>query len=274
MSRWQRVGSMACFVSFLTLVSASAVALDKPTDKNWLRPAPAATATNPGTSSSHVGRWTAAFVLIGLSGLAFWKRQQTRRVPTPANVSRIQVTAFTKISPKAQLLVATVNGRSMLLGVTESNITRLMWLENAEVDGERQERRSGRRYGDHRDHANDSSEGDLYPLPRPEAKRVAPTAAAHARATKPLPVTAQPAKSRFREILADAIGLTPKPPAPDVSAPAPVDELLARAEDRYVGSSERSQTGTKPRRRTASGPLIDVEGQAAGLVARLNRPAS
>ncbi|HEY5956134.1 MAG TPA: flagellar biosynthetic protein FliO, partial [Polyangiaceae bacterium] len=235
MNSWRRVGTMALFVTILTVLPGAAAASDKP-DRAWLRPAPQATTNSANAHPTYVGRWAAALVLAGLSGYALFRRQQSRRTPTPLNLSKIQITALTKISPKAQLLVATVNGRSMLLGVTEANVTRLMWLENSENDTERSEDKSARHRDASRVRINERSNADSYPLPRTEVRRNDGSTAFRGmpRVANAPPVLGQ--KSRFREILADAIGFAPKPAAPVNAVTAPVDELVGQTADRYIGS--------------------------------------
>lgn len=274
----RRVGLLAFFVTFLTAATLLAGPNGSPTERDWLRPA--AHPTTPGSTSAgpSLGKWLAGGLLVGLSGLALWKRRRTSRPKSNAPPSQIQITGVARLSSRAQLMVATVNGKSMLLGVTDANITRLMWLESPNGEG-----KGGRRAPESsRAASEDPASLDLYPNQLSRQARLAAVRhrAAAARpsalATPSPSPTAKPRQtSRFREILADAIGLEPKVSPVSPLAKAPVDELTAHTEDRFIATNTiRLPTAQQTQRMNAASSLIDVEGQAAGLVARLNRPPS
>ncbi len=271
MRAWRSVGLMAFFVTALTATTLLAEPTAAPTDRTWLRQAPNRPAAASASSQLSLGKWAALALVVGLAGFAVWKRRQTRLSSPIAAASQVRISGVTKLSPKAQLIVATVNGRSMLLGVTDASINRLMWLDGSDDDGADDDQPS---FG--RDSSGDEpplqGPGDLYPnqsvsrRPASANRGKAPVSAAKSAQTRRQP-------SKFRELLADAIGLTPKAaPLVEVTQKAPVDDLVAATADRYVGRDTRRMNTARLGQRTApSGPLIDVEGQAAGLVARLNR---
>lgn len=271
MRTWRSVGLMAFLVTALTATTLLAEPTAAPTDRTWLRQAPNHPAAASASSQPSLGKWAALALVVGLAGFAVWKRRQTRRSSPIAAASQIKISGVTKISPKAQLIVATVNGRSMLLGVTDASINRLMWLDGSDDAGADDDRPSA-----DRDSSDDEpvlqGAGDLYPnqtssrRPASATRGKVPVLAAKNAQNRRQP-------SRFRELLADAIGLTPRAaPLVEVTPKAPVDDLVAGTADRYVGRDTRRMNTARLGQRTApAGSLIDVEGQAAGLVARLNR---
>ncbi|MGE5787528.1 MAG: flagellar biosynthetic protein FliO, partial [Myxococcales bacterium] len=179
--------------------------------------------------------------------------------------SKIQVGSVVKITPKTQLAIVTVNGRSMLLGTTDVAVTRLMWLDENETD----------------DIHSDDADSPLVPGERIDPNEMFSTASPMGvvqRAALKTPQSATPAwktgnaksGSKFREILSDVIGGT----APDKSRGiSPAEVLAATTVDRYQSREER-HGATPVRKHVANTVMVDCEGQAAGLIARLNRTQS
>jgi hypothetical protein len=277
MIRWRRVGILAFVVTSLTATMLLAEPAHNPTDRVWLRQPTQRAPTSPASVQLSYGRWAAVALLVGLAGFALYKRKLLRRAGTIAVASQVQIGSVTKISHKAQLIVATVNGRSMLLGVTDANVTRLMWLDeadDADDDWVPDVRHPGYGQGSRNEGSGARSPVQMSPNhlaarraddPRPSSPKTPPAPSA--------PTKRQP--SRFREVLADAIGLTPKAVPRRSASKAPVDELVPAAEDRYLGRDTRPMNTARLGQRSATpSPLIDIEGQAAGLVALLNRPES
>jgi flagellar biogenesis protein FliO len=265
---WRSVGMMALLVTSLTAGTLLADPNAAPPDRSWLRQSVQRAPNGPAPTQLSLGKWAAVLLLVGLSGFALWKRKSARGPGRFPVASQIQIGTVAKISPKAQLIVASVNGRSMLLGVTEANVTRLMWLDGS---------------NDEQDQDDDSlaeepvtadlggpSSGNPYP------NRVRLRRTPNAIANSPVGSAARSYRqtSRFREILADAIGIAPKAAQKSTAPRAPVDELVDGNGDRFVGRSPRQMnTPRMGPKAPPFGPLVDVEGQAAGLVARLNRSA-
>jgi flagellar biogenesis protein FliO len=272
MSLWHTVGTVALAVTMLTPSHASADAPTATPERTWLRQA-----AQPKSSTSPVrqvafGRWLAVAVLVGLSGLALWKGSRRRQsMPTLAS-SRIQLGSITRLTPKAQLAVVTVNGRCMLLAVTDTSVSRLMWLDEAAAD--------------------EDSDFGLDPAELPidsnsTNKLAAVRGATLGRAvpstqSQPLPnrigrapqsapkLPRQP--STFREILSDIIGIEPRIKHVATATVSPAETLALATEDRYVGRTARkAQIGSVPRQALTTERMVDCEGQAAGLIARLNR---
>jgi len=270
MNTWRSVGVMAFLVIALTAVTVSATPTTAAPDRNWLRQSVQGAAVPPATTQFSLGKWAAIALLGGFGGYAVWKRKQVRRTQPKVAASSIRLGSITKLSPKAQLVVATVNGRSMLLGVTDASIHRLMWLDGQDDDVSEDDYMSPDRATRRFEQAPPDA-ADLYPN-EPPARRTLGAQPGKAVAVVAKAVPPRRPASKFRELLADAIGLTPRVASVAVAPKAPVDELLASAEDRYVGrDTRRMNTARLGRRVSPAGPMIDVEGQAAGLVARLNR---
>ncbi|MCA9626012.1 MAG: flagellar biosynthetic protein FliO [Myxococcales bacterium] len=79
------------------------------------------------TTSSWRGVFALLFVMV-LGGAAIYVKR--RRKPAISKQSELEVLHSAKVGPKAQVVVARVAGRRLLLGVTESNVKRLAWLDD------------------------------------------------------------------------------------------------------------------------------------------------
>ncbi len=100
-----------------------------PAPPAWLAPpspAPAAVGKPEAPRSS----WRSILLLLavgGIGGAAFYmrRRKQTRLVaPT---TSRLQIVETVRVSPRAQVVLTQVNGRLLLLGVTDRSVHRIAW---------------------------------------------------------------------------------------------------------------------------------------------------
>ncbi len=79
------------------------------------------------TPSSWRGVFALVLVMV-LGGVAVYMKR--RRKPGISKRSELEVLHSAKVGPKAQIVVASVAGRRLLLGVTESNVKRLGWLDD------------------------------------------------------------------------------------------------------------------------------------------------
>lgn len=79
------------------------------------------------TTSSWRGVFALVFVMVLGGGAVYMKR---RRKPSISKQSELEVLHTAKVGPKAQVVVARVAGRRLLLGVTETNVKRLAWLDD------------------------------------------------------------------------------------------------------------------------------------------------
>ncbi len=91
----------------------------------WLaQPRTAAVAPSTGSPLRTAG---IAALVAGIGAAALFVQRRRRRAPagTLAAQTRVVVLDSTRIGPKAQLVLASVGGRGVLLGVTETSIRRL-----------------------------------------------------------------------------------------------------------------------------------------------------
>ncbi len=202
--------------------------------------------------------WRSAALLIvlaGLGGAALFMRLKRRRSVVKREIPALAVVASTRVGPKAHAVVARVGNRTLLLGVTDHSVQRIAWLEGSDATENATE-------------PDVEEPSDLWdgPLPgdRPrEPARSQPARAAAAsyaavpaaRSAPAMTNTSQSGQSAgFRDVLMTALG------RPSKSAPAETTAALAIAEeteDRYVPSQKRAE-------------MLQVESQAAGLIARLD----
>jgi flagellar biogenesis protein FliO len=154
-------------------------------------------------------------------------RGEVKRLAAP---KRLSVLSSTRIGPKAHAVVISVNGRQMLLGVTDASVERLAFVD--ELDEERDER-----------------EHDSEPRLAVPGRLVAQAV----RAAAPH----DPAQSRsFGEILKTAFRKHPAAPEADAA-------LLLAAETQDVVGGRPVVSNVR---------MLDVEGQAQGLIRRLSGP--
>jgi flagellar biogenesis protein FliO len=208
------------------------VAAPKPAASAWLASRPAPKAATGKSALPGTGRMIGLVLVLGTLAVAtlYLKKRNRGEVKRAAAPKRLSVLSSTRIGPKAHAVVISINGRQMLLGVTDSSVERLAFMD--ELEEER----------DEREH-------------EPELRLAVPgrLAAQAARAATP----PEPGQSRgFAEMLKTAFR---KPtPAPDADA-----ALLLAAETHDV-------VGGKPV--VSNVRMLDVEGQAQGLIRRLSGP--
>ena len=145
-----------------------------------------------------------------------------------------------KLGGRANLVLAEVAGRKILLGVTDNSVRKLGWLDAGE------------------------EEHELYgAASRPRLVASGIDSAARVSA-EPAPV-----KRSFRDLLANAVGNIGRP-ADD----SPAATLAAETQDTFTRSAPRSTEPRRaePARKGGSPQMLDVEGQARGLLARLGEP--
>jgi flagellar biogenesis protein FliO len=236
----------------LALCAASAHADEGPDasleSPRWLAPHSAAKAVKPVASGPTVGLGRSAGVLLLVSllgGSALYLRSKKNKAPK-VKLAQLRVVGSTKLGGRAQLVLAEVDGRKILLGVTDSSVRKLGWLDAP------------------------AEEEELAPSARPrlvgtgiESLERAPRAAAAAPA-------AAPAKRSFRDLLASAVGNLGHRPDDDSAALT----LATETHDTFTRSTPRAN---EPRRveiarKNGNPQMLDVEGQAKGLLARLGEP--
>lgn len=211
--------------------------------KNAVKP-PKAIAAGP---SVGLGRSLAVLCFVSvLGGSALYLRSKKNK-PAKARLAQLRVVSSTKLGGRAQLVLAEVNGRQILLGVTDSSVRKLGWVE-AEQQAE---------------------EDQVMAAARP--RLVAAGAELGARspyaAAEPTPA---PAKRSFRDLLATAVGNLGHRPDDDSAALT----LAAETQDTFTRSTPRTAEArrTQATRKNGNPQMIDLEGQAKGLLARLGEP--
>ena len=215
----------------------------------WL--APKSAAKKPAKSlaagpSVGLGRSLAVLFCVSvLGGCAMYLRSKKNKAPK-ARLAQLRVVGSTKLGGRAQLVLAEVEGRKILLGVTDNSVRKLGWME-----------------------AEPAEEDELVPAARPRLVTAGiDLGAPPARwAATPAP---GPAKRSFRDLLASAVGNLGHGPDDDSAALT----LAAETQDTFTRSTPRAP---EPRRAPAprkngNPQMIDLEGQAKGLLARLGEP--
>jgi len=204
---------------------------------SWLAPRSAAKPVATGRSAvPSLGRLIGLALVLGALGAAtlYYKRRGgknvTKRV-APSN--RLSVVSSTRIGPKAHAVVISVNGRQMLLGVTDASVKRLAFIDELEED-ERE-------------------------VEREPVRRAAPATRGAAIAVRN--VTPEPARGgAFSDLLKTAFGK--REPAPREADAASI--LAAETQDTVGGKAVAPNPGNVR--------MLDVEGQAQGLIRRLSGP--
>ena len=207
---------------------------------SWLaaRPTPKPVASGRSSIPS-LGRVIGLLLVVGsLGGAALYLKRRgardTKRVAVPRGLS---VVSSTRIGPKAHAVVISVAGRMMLLGVTDASVKRLAFIDDVDTERERERER------------------EREPARRPTQQASNRSAALAVRAAAP----AEPAQSRsFADLLKTAF--TKREPAQYEDA---ASILAAETQDVVGGKPVVSNVR-----------MLDVEGQAQGLIRRLSGPRS
>ena len=227
-------------VILLTCASSSYAA--QPTGhKSWLRPESPERSAATGSSSSGaaLAKSLALMAVLGGAGYFLWRRSRRVTDTVPVKHPHIRVLSGTPIGPKARAVVAEFGGRLILLGVTEHSVRRLAWLDSAIEEAP-----------EHTKDVSTPPAGDAFRAPSGRTK----TGTVTARTTTSTPHHT----SKFSEVLRDAVGMKPK----QMEDPALV--LAESTHDRLTLQTSNAEA-------LGGSDYMDVEGQAAGLIARLNR---
>jgi flagellar biogenesis protein FliO len=211
---------------------------------SWLASRAAAKTPVAGGKSAlpSLGRMLGLFLVLGSLGgaVVYFKRRgrAERRPATPSQ--RLSVVSSTRIGPKAHAVVISVAGRQMLLGVTDSSVKRLAFIDEvAEEDGEREH----------------SRERERDPMRRAVEQARERGAGIAVRNVTPEP----PKAGSFADILKTAFGK--RAPAREADA---ASILAAETRDTVAGKPVSASP--------ANVRMLDVEGQAQGLIRRLGGP--
>jgi flagellar protein FliO/FliZ len=240
----QRQRSLAAFLVFVGALfgSALAEAEEAPdasvTPRSWLAPHATAQASHAASGSTvGLGRSLGVLALTAVLGGAALYLRQKKSKPARASTAGLRVLSSTRVGHRAELVLVDVGGRKILLGVTESAVRKLAWIDGDEAESEA-----------------------LAARPRLVAQTSRPARAQ----TEALAAETVGVVRSFRDVFKDALGGFGKPPAEDSAA----SQLAGQTYDTF----SRSQPKAASERRSAV--MVDVEGQAQGLLARLKEPRS
>jgi flagellar biogenesis protein FliO len=181
-----------------------------------------------------LGRMIGLLLVVGsLGGAALYLKRRGKVEGTRAVVKqRLSVVSSTRIGPKAHAVVISVAGRQMLLGVTDSSVKRLAFIDEVEDEANEREHEPARR-------ASPATRGAAIAV-----REVAPEAAK---------------AGSFSDLLKTAFGKR-----------APVQASDAAS---ILAAETLDSVGGKPAQGNPSNVrMLDVEGQAQGLVRRLSGP--
>ncbi len=241
------VVALALAVTALTSLSAGAPTPGEPArvaeaPRTWLKQSGAPEVSSKQGGGSSWGPIAAGVLLASLVAGALYRRRQLRRLAVQKRVSRIRVLEATRVGAKAQLVTALVGERVLLLGVTDAQVSALGWLEPDELG------------------TGEQSGATAVAAVRP-GERIDALASKYA-ATEPTPHVS--AAARFKGVLRDAMGGAAER---DVSDDMAAVRLANRTQDVVACSREAVRRSADARASDA----MDVEGQAAGLIARLSK---
>jgi flagellar biogenesis protein FliO len=242
-------------------------------------------ASGPGTGFT-LG---AVLIVVALGAAAVVLRFKKRKqLPLAPSESRLTVLSSSRVGPKAYAVTAHVNGRVLLLGVTDHNVSNLGWLDTREVEAQSVAREEPE--------ADEADAEDELPDDYPGSAL---------RASKPPPTFASASDlRRFQEVLRGAVqSRTDLPMRPSYAPPSDAASQLAAQTTDIVGPSAaappvmpvslrrkrrvreslpprepraresltpREPRATAPGRAASSAEAASVEGQVAGLRALRN----
>ena len=97
----------------------------------------------PPASASRLRGVLAAFMVLCLIGGAVWSRTKKKNLAAKNPTAYVKISDSVKVGEKAHLVVATIGDRTVVLGVTEHGVRRLMDLEVPKPVAEAVKRSSG-----------------------------------------------------------------------------------------------------------------------------------
>lgn len=206
-------------------------------------------------------------VVLGLGGAALFQRRRRTSLARAVR-SDLTVLSAVRLGGKAQVVVVNVGGRKLLLGVTEAEVSRLAWLDGdldaAAPDPELDQ--------DFRalDAAGGMPDSELFaPGMMPSEPRMIP----------PEPAQAEPPR-RFRQLLFNALGQEPQPAPRAAAARAKAmgafnaaDEIAEGTRDVMTRTSASRTSASRVASPAGAPEMVDIEGQARGLILRLQKRA-
>jgi flagellar biogenesis protein FliO len=185
-------------------------------DRNWLARGSEDESSFVATPSSRGTGFTllALLLVVGLGGGALWLQRRKRKAsPVGTLESRLTLLSSTRVGPKAYAVSAEVNGRLLLLGVTDHSVTHLGWLDPPELEAAV---------------PAEESESEAPPAVADELPDDYPGSSLRAAALQASQLTTSHNLMRFQEVLRGAVPEQPQSlRAPRMPAPKP--EALGRS---------------------------------------------
>ncbi len=227
----------------------------------WLKAAPAKKAVAPAPTEHPLRLALMVGLVAGLGVFAVLRRKRQQGV-AKATRADLELVSAARVGNKAQVVVVSVGGRKLLLGVTETEISRLAWLD-ADVTAEEPEQSDAFEFGAEAQAPAPVTVASVLDDGPRNAPAPAPAAAARARPA-PAPARSKVANAppkRFRDALLGALGQR--------ATSEPVDAAVTIAESTRDVVTRAGPPVATP----AAVSMVDVEGQARGLVMRLQKRA-
>jgi flagellar biogenesis protein FliO len=212
----------------------------------WLRATKPAAVVVAAPAAASTSPWRALSVLVVLGALGgaalVMRKKRSALAVLPESATRVRVLSSARIGPKANAVVAEVGGRVLLLGVTDTSVSRLAWLDRDTMKAAPQPRPATEMHVERQ---------------RTMSREPVETADADVE-----PPPARGMASRFGEVLDRALGVKPPAQRHEFRANPGVAALLAAGVEDVVEAR-----GTMPRTtaRMGSAASVIVEEQVAGL---------
>jgi flagellar biogenesis protein FliO len=269
--------------SVAELPSPAAAPTGAAAPRSWLSQgsgAPLEAGSDDSSSSSRTGLTVGAvLVLLGLAAAAIVMRYKRQNLsPLGPSESRLTVLSSSRVGPKAFAVTAHVNGRVLLLGVTDHTVTNLGWLEPRDAEPASESARSERDANGEEDDLPDD-----YPGSALRASRVPPAFASssnlkrfqevlrgaeESRAELPLRPSYHPSPMDAASLIAaQTSDVVAAGPAPQKPKPSPVSIRRKRRGRDSIPPRETRPAAAVPGQKPADPSL---EGQVAGLRALRN----
>jgi flagellar biogenesis protein FliO len=184
-------------------------------ERGWLAPTSAvdsalSTSSTPGSSLLTL---LALLLVAGLGGGALWLQRRKKAASPAAQVeSRLTLLSSTRVGPKAFAVSAEVNGRVLLLGVTDHTVTHLGWLDPPELEATETAEEGAPDAAETAAPMASSEREDELPDDYPGSALRAAAAAQQSSLLPPAsPLTSSQNLRRFQEVLRGAVPARPNP---------------------------------------------------------------
>jgi flagellar biogenesis protein FliO len=228
----------------------------------WLRTKAPQTAASAAPVTSPWRLVALGAVVLGLGGAALFQRRRRTSIARAVR-SDLTVLSAVRVGNKAQVVVVNVGGRKLLLGVTEAEVSRLGWLDG-EPDAVDTEAEVDQAFAGLAARGALSDNELFAPGVIPAEPRMNVAAAPQAEPPR-----------RFREVLFNALGQETRPATRPAAAKTKTATTFSAADEIAEGTRDVVTRGTASRVASPAGApeMVDIEGQARGLILRLQKRA-